>query len=491
MNKANRMGSVTCAVAALALGVSGCGPKENATSSAPPQRTVEARIHSVERSQSEGGSMVMGTVQAQWNTILSSKVMGRVEDVLVREGDSVTSGQLLVRIDPRELQAAVNLAGANYQASKVGVSSASTVARMEERTSQARIAQAESAVNQARAQLAGAEARRDLALAGPRTQELAQSRIAVVQAESNLRLAKTELDRATQLVKLGAIARRELDVAQNRYDLAKGQLDAAIQSELIAKEGTRSQEVRAAQEAVSQAQAAVAQAQSALAQAKASALQVDVSRKGVEVSHAQVKQADAALRSASVGLSYAKVVASFDGRVVQRLVDPGSMASPGIPLLAIEGGEYRLEAVVPEKLIASIRLGDTSSIVLDALPGKTLTGRVVEIVPQGDAVSHGFVVKYALGPGSGVKSGMFGKARIRSGAVARTLIPASATWEREGLHYVFTVNEEGLARLRIVTLGEPFGDRVEVLSGLNAGDRIVAAPVDKVADGDRVVANAS
>jgi RND family efflux transporter MFP subunit len=487
MKKFQWTGIAVCAAACTSL-IAGCGPKETPSKPQAAARTVDAQILTVGQSEAAEGTPVTGTVRAQFETTLASKVMGRVEKVYGREGDGVRQGQLLVGIDSRELQAAVNLAGANYQASVVAVDSAKTSATMEERTSQARIAQAESGVRQAQAQLAAAEARRDLAVAGPRTQEVAQTKIAVVQAESNLKLAKIELDRATQLVNVGAIARRDLDVARNRYELAKGQYDAAVQSESIAKEGSRSQEIRAAEEAVSQARASLEQSRSALAQAKASALQIDVSRKTVDVTYAQVKQADAALRSATVGLSYTKVVAPFDGRIVQRLVDPGAMASPGVPLLAIEGGSYRLEAVVPESLISTVRMGDTSPIELDALPGKILQGRVVEIVPQGDAVSHSFIVKFALEAGSAVKSGMFGRARIRSGTVQRMLIPASSTWEREGLHYVYAVNDQGIARLRIVTLGESIGGQVEVLSGLGTGDRIVLAPISDVADGDKVAA---
>lgn len=482
MNKTLWTGS-----ALLAGLLAGCGPKETHRSAIEPPKPVEASVLAIGEQETDQGFFVTGTVRAEFNTTLESKVMGRVDQIEVREGDPIRKGQLLVAIDPRELKAAVNLAGSNVEASVVAVDSATTAATMESRTSRARISQAESAVRQARAQLAAAEARRDLALAGPRTQEVQQSRIAVLQAESNLKLAKTELDRTTQLVQVGAVARRELDLAQNRYEVAKGQLDAALQAESIAKEGSRAEDIRAAEEAVRQARAGVEQAVSALDQARAAALQVDVSRKHIEVSQAQAKQAEAALRSATVGLSYARVYAPFDGRVVQRMADPGAMASPGVPLLAVEGGGLRLEVVVPESLIDSVHLGEATTVQLDALPGRTFEGRVVEIVPQGDAVAHTFLVKVAIDAGSKVKSGMFGRARVRSGTASRILIPSSATWEREGLHYVFAINDEDIARLRIVTLGETVGDHVEVLSGLGKGDRIAVAPTSRLADGDKVV----
>lgn len=472
-------------LAALAA-ISGCGRADESHSSVSQAKVVQANVLTIGDQASPGSYTVTGSVKSLFNATLSSKVMGRVVSVSVREGDPIKVGQSLVAIDSRELHSAVNMAEANYHSSVVGVGSAETAATMEDRTSKARIAQAEAQVLQAEAALASAEARRDLALAGPRPQEVAQAHIAVVQAESNLKLAKIELDRATALVNDGALARRELEHAQNRYDLAKGQLDAAIQAENMALEGSRTQDIRAAQEAVALAKASLGQAKATVNQAKASALQVDVRKKEIDVARAQTRQAAAAASAARVGLSYGRVTAPFDGRVVSRMVDPGSMASPGVPLLMVEGGEYRLEAVVPERLLEGLSLGDTAQIQIDALKGKAITGRLVEIVPQGDATRHSFIVKFSIGPERGVRSGMFGRAILRTGTANRILIPEDATWAREGLNYVLALNSEGIARLRIVTLGEPSSGQVEVLSGLSKGDRIVVGDRSEVSDGTKV-----
>lgn len=473
------------AIPALALVAVACGRSSEDPAGSTVSNSVRAQVLTVAQNTGEAGYTVTGSVKAQFNATLSSKVTGKVVSVSVREGDSIRKGQALISLDARELDAAVNMAGAGYHSSLVGVASAKTAAAMEQKTSVARIAQAEAQVRQAEAAIASAEARRDLALAGPRPQEVAQTHIAVVQAESNVKVAKLQLDRATILVQEGALARRELELAQNRYDLAKGQYDSAIQAEKIAQEGTRTEEIRAAQEGVRLANAALKEARAGVLQAKAAAMQVDVRQRDIEVANAQVQQASAAVQSAQVSRSYAVVTAPFAGRVVQRLADPGSMAAMGVPLLGVEGGEFRLEAIVPENLVKTLSVGTTAPIEIG---GKKLNGKVVEIVPQGDAFSHSFVVKFALPPSSHIKSGMFGKARIPAGSVRRVLIPAAATWEREGLTYVFVVNAEGIARLRIVTLGEVFEGQVEVLSGLNPGEKIVVGNRDEVADGSRVEA---
>ncbi|MDR3691687.1 MAG: efflux RND transporter periplasmic adaptor subunit [Fimbriimonas sp.] len=464
----------------------GCGsPAEPKAEVATPKivHTQVARIDETEVSQNYEAT---GTVKAALNATLASKVMGRIVAVSVHDGDAIRQGQTVASIDPRELKASVDMASATYRSSVQSMGNASTIADMEAKTSQARIAQAESQVRQCQAALAAAEARRDLAVAGPRRQEVTQSHLAVMQAESNMALAQKELARTTKLVQDGALAKRELDLAQNRFDLAKGQYDIAVQSENISREGSRSQEIKAAKDEVAQARASLEQAKAGVMQARAASLQTAVRRKEVDVARAQVAQTEAALRSAQVGLSYSEVLAPFDGKVVQRLVDPGSMASPGSPLVTVEGGTYRLEAKIPERFLASLKGGNSVSVRLDALAGPAIDAKVAEIVPQADMSTHEFLVKFDLPNQPAIRSGMFGRASIHTGSAKRILIPAASTWTREGLQYVFAVSGEGIARLRIVTLGTALGGKVEVLSGLNPGDRIVVGDRSDVSDGAKI-----
>jgi RND family efflux transporter MFP subunit len=475
-------------MAFLIGGVAGCAHQGETKASTNPPRVVTAETQTVKEVSVSDLYEATGTVKAALNATLSSKVAGRVESVAVREGDAIKAGQPLVFLDARELEAALDMATANYRSSVVRADSAATAAEMEERTSKAQISQAKSQVAEAKAALESAEARRDLALAGPRSQEVTQSHLAVMEANSNLNLATTELARTTNLVEEGALAQRELDLARNRFDVAKAHYDAAVQSESMTREGTRSQEIRAAQEGVSQAKATLEQAQAGVAQAQAAAMQSLVRRKDVAVAQANVGAAAAAVAAAQVALSYAQIAAPFDGRVVKRSVDPGSMAGAGVPLLAIEGGEYRLEAIVPEGVFTSVTIGNSVPVQIDALGETRLPGKVVEIVPQGDATTHSFVVKLALPSNPHIRAGMFGRASFTTGLTKRILIPESATWVREGLHYVYVLDKGGFASLRIISLGGAFEGKREVLSGLNAGETIVASrPVD-VADGFKVEA---
>lgn len=473
-------------VAAGTVLLAGCAEDSPIPSlTAPEVASTEVSTLLVEPVESPSFYEATGTLKAQFNATLSSKVMAHVRGVHAREGDEVRRGQVLVSLDARELAAGVDVARANLNASHAGVGSATAAREIEARTSAARIAQAQAALAQAKAAANAAQSRLDLALAGPRSQEKAQARLAVIQAESSLKLAKTHLDRVSSLVSQGAMAKKELEVAQNAYDLALAQRDTALEAEKIAEEGTRAEEIRAAREGVSQAQAAIRQAEANVTAAKAAALQTKVRAEDVRAAQAHVRQSQAALRSAGVSLAYATLTAPFDGRVVLRSADPGAMALPGSALLAVEGGELRLEAMVPESVLSHVRKGQTVRIGVDAL-NREYVGTVVEIVPQGDAKSRTFTVKATLFEPGEARSGMFGRAYFETGRKRTLQIPAEATWAQEGMHYVFVVNPEGIARLRIVTLGEGTDGQVEVLSGLKAGERIVREGRESVKDGMKV-----
>lgn len=471
------------AVSALLIG---CGSKEEHGTITHEDRSITVSTVVVDSAPATSFYDISGTVKPLYDATLSSKMMGRVVSVNVREGDRVKRGQLLLVIDPRESEAAAAIAAANQRATIAGARSAETAVDLEEKGSRARIKQAEAKLIQAQAGVAFAQSKLDLVVAGPRTQEVNQSRIAVEQAASSLKYAKTELDRTRRLVDQGALARRELDLAQNRFDLAQGQYDLAVQSESIAKEGSRQQEIRAAQEGLAQAKATLTEAQSGLEEAKAASLQVVLRRRAVEQAKAQVRQSSAAVQAAQVTVSYSQVTAPFDGIVTRRFVDPGAMASPGLPLIQVQGGGFRLEAPAPEKLLRVLKLGTRAQVELDASP-EPLETVVTEITPQGDEVAHTFMVKFAFAGDTQCQAGQYGRARVAVGREKAVQIPRSATWEKEGLHYVYVVNTQGFARLRIVTLGDASDGLVTVLSGLSSGEKLVTDRVTQVHDGDRIL----
>lgn len=232
--------------------------------------------------------------------------------------------------------------------------------------------------------------------------------------------------------------------------------------------------------------------------------EVTARRRGADAAlaaaRAQQQQAEAGhtrareeARAAATMAGYARVVAPFDGLVVRRHVDAGAMAAPGLPLVTVEQtSRYRLEATVDAAAAGALRTGMTARVALDALPEKSFEGRLAEIEAGADPGTHTVRVKVdlpaAAAGGAEIRSGLFGRAWFARGERQAMLVPQSAVVERGQLRAVFVVDAEGVARLRLVTLGRAAGGSVEVLSGLGDGERYVAAPGTRELEGKRVEA---
>jgi len=200
---------------------------------------------------------------------------------------------------------------------------------------------------------------------------------------------------------------------------------------------------------------------------------------------AKIARAEQGVRSAEVTRSYARIDAPFAGVVTDKPVEPGAMAVPGAPLLTLEReGGYRLEVPIEESKLGAVKNGMAVSVSFDALSG-AITGRVSEIVPAVDSAARAFMAKIDLPAAPQLRSGLFGRARFTLGSRQALTIPAAAVAQRGQLSTIFVV-ENGAARARLVSLGESSGSRVEALSGLSAGDRVIYPVPPGLADGARV-----
>ena len=328
----------------------------------------------------------MGTVRAKTTAVISAKVMAYVSEVRVEAGDRVRAGELLVKLDDRDLEA-------NYKAAEAGRD------------------EAHDAQTEAGNALAAAKAQRDL--------------------------AEVTFKRMQQLFDKNSISNQEYDEATARRKAAEANYEMAA--------------------------AKVAQVR------------------------AKIAQAEQGVRAAGVMLGYAEIRAPFAGVVTARTAEPGSMATPGAPLVTIEReGAYRLEASVEESQVKSIHAGQPVTVSLDAL-GRTMNARVTEIVPAVDAASREYIVKIDVPALAELRSGMFGRAVFAGGTRGVLAIPAAAVTERGQLESVM-VADGGYAHTRLITIGQKSGDQVEVLSGLSAGERVVCPRPPELADGAKVEA---
>jgi multidrug efflux pump subunit AcrA (membrane-fusion protein) len=282
----------------------------------------------------------------------------------------------------------------------------------------------------------------------------------------------------------------------------KGQADAAA---LSAAEAARAADadIRAAESALVLARAThdrmaalhakrsataqeLDQAVAALAAAEA---QHSSAQARVAAANASREAAKAAAESAAVAVTYAALTSPFDGVVTERRADPGSMATPGAPLLIVEDpSTYRLEVQIDDTRASAVAIGQTVSVRLDnaADDGRNwMSGRVVELA-RVDPSSHALLVKIDLPPSAALRSGLFGRARV-PGPVRRALaLPATALIIRGQLTFVYVVDIEGRARLRPISVGTIDSDRVEALAGVREGDNVVVTPPASLLDGARV-----
>ncbi|MDI3327859.1 MAG: efflux RND transporter periplasmic adaptor subunit [Alicyclobacillaceae bacterium] len=276
-----------------------------------------------------------------------------------------------------------------------------------------------------------------------------QAQAGLQAARANLQSAEADWKRTESLYEAGAASRQDYDHARARYQSAQAQYDQA-------------------QAALQGALAQKAEAEARLGQAQA-----------------QLTQAQASVQAAAANLSDTVLKAPFDGFVTAKMVHEGDMATPGMPLLTVERGPYALQVFAEEKLAASVKPGDAVPVHIPAL-GQTATGVVVEIAPRIDPASRTFKMKIRLPGELKVTPGMFGEATLGGGEAQVLYIPKQAVVRWSQFTGVYAVDDQGRAHLRYVSLGRESGDRVEVLSGLNAGERIVVSGVDRVTDGAEV-----
>ena len=148
-------------------------------------------------------------------------------------------------------------------------------------------------------------------------------------------------------------------------------------------------------------------------------------------------------------------------------------------------GHLRLEADVPEALVGKIKLGDPLPVRVDALE-TNFTGVISEIAPSADTGSRTFVVKLDLPPTPDLRAGQFGRVAVPTGEISALRVPATAVFQRGQLELLFVV-ADGRAQLHIVKTGKRVGNEVELVSGVDAGEKVVTEGADHLLDGQPVV----
>ncbi len=303
-------------------------------------------------------------------TPMASKVYGRVAEVLVDDNQAVKAGQALVKIDPRDYQAAVEQARAalllaESEARSAGVDVPRTRENVLSGTSSA-----DAQMMAAQADLAKAQATYEQA----QTADLAWAQANVEKSLANAELAKADLARYTPLMQKGEISKQQYDAAKANADATASALKADQERQAQAQ---RNVEVAKAQ--VDAAKARVEQAKAGVASARADVKQVSMKAADAQAKIAKVEQARAALEAAQLNLSYTEITAPVDGVATHKQVEPGQIVQAGQGLLVVVPlHNVWVTANFKETQLKDMKPGQKAEVKVDTY-GKTFGGHVDSI----------------------------------------------------------------------------------------------------------------
>jgi RND family efflux transporter MFP subunit len=247
---------------------------------------------------------------------------------------------------------------------------------------------------------------------------------------------------------------------------------------------------------VSEQQAELARAEAALREARANFERLDSLRDRDFVDAASVLSARSAFEVAQseVGLwrtrvAFGRIEASIDGYVIERLIEPGAAVGRLAPAFVLADlDQLVLRVGVSELDAANIEAGREVEVAIDALPGETLPARVRRVFPSADASSRLVTVELEMpdAHARGVRPGFLARARLDIEARSNVLAVPAASVALGEQTYVMVIDADGRLQKRLVETGVVRGEWREILSGLEAGEQVVATSPLELAAGEQV-----
>lgn len=291
---------------------------------------------------------------------LSFKLPGRVEARLVDEGEQVTRGQVVARLDSAELAQEVALRQAEVQAAEAALAELVAGSRPEE------VAQAQAAAEQAKARYAEMQA-------GSRPEELAAAEAVVRRAQAETERARLDAERYAALYKKEIVSAQQNDAARTAYETAQARQREAEEQLKLVKEGPR-------REQVEQARAAWLQTRE----------RYTLTEKGprvetIQQARARLQQSREALALAQTRLGYATLQAPLGGVVLSKNVEPGEFVAAGTPIVTVGNLEdVWVRAYINETDLGRVKVGQRVRVRTDTFPGKVYEGRVSFIASEAE-----------------------------------------------------------------------------------------------------------
>ncbi len=271
---------------------------------------------------------------------------------------------------------------------------------------------------------------------------LASQEAALKSEEINLARQRKDLDRAKELVKIGGGTQQAVDQLQAAYDAAQESLKARKRA-------------------------------------------LDASKASLEASRTSL---GASQRSMQTVQENTILTSPISGVVSARNYDAGDL--PAGPILTVQQmNPLKVIVNVNEEEFSKIKNGMPVTVTLDAVPDETFNGTVYLIHPEINQQTRTFQVEVTISNGAGkVSAGMFARVKFNYGTEKHIVVPDKAIVKMQGSgkRFVYVYKDNGTVAYTEVELGMRLGDRYEILSGLNDGDKVVIAGQSKLSDGAKV-----
>jgi RND family efflux transporter MFP subunit len=262
-------------------------------------------------------------------------------------------------------------------------------------------------------------------------QEVSQATIR--QREADLKLAETNLERSRSLYAKQLLPKQTLDDTEARHQAAVAQLDLA---------------------------------------------------------RAQNTQSNARLDELRINLENTNIVSPVNGFVARRAVDPGAFVGQNAPVVdVVDIGRVRLVVNVIEKDLKQLQSGGETRVEVDAYPGETFVGRVARVAPVLDPSTRTAPIEIEIpNPGFRLKPGMYARISITTDERKEALVvPSNAVVDSGGRRGVFVPNEDSTVTFRPVRVGIEEQTQIEILEGVQEGDRVVTTGAGALQDGARII----
>lgn len=500
-------------LALMLIVISGCGagsaPAPEAAKEDKPPVAVETAV--VERRDTREILSAQGVFEASTGGFvrLAPVSAGRLAEVFVKEGDLVSPGQIVARIDIRSQQAVIQQTAAavrsaasqadqsrlNYQAAAEAQRTSVKVAKLAlestKRQASTDLRQAEFALRQAEADLTKLKN-------GARPQELSQSKEAVRQAQTEYDRLNSQATRDQALLDKGFVSAKAAEDSRAAANNALSALKSAKESLSLVQEGARKEEIISAEAKLSAAKELlkstqelgpmkIDQAAAAYAQAQQDSVSVAAKAMDAQAMQRMVEQRQAEAQVAGVSRDNGEIRATFSGRVMKRLHSPGDQVdntTPVIEVMTLAGAkQFRSDVAARDAL--RLVVGQAAMV---EIPGNSqpATGHVASL-GQADPQTGLLSVRISLDHApTGVPAGLYAMAKIITNRFPKaTVAPQKALVSRDGKNALYTV-VDGVAHRVEVEIGPVDQEFVMIRSGVKPGDVVITLGQNELDDGAKV-----